>query len=78
MAGKTDKAQGIKVPRDIPSLKILGRVFQTIRFRVLGLVVVSVLIPSILAGMLAIRYLDTIIKDQVLQNLSGRAQGLVN
>ncbi len=76
MAGKTDKAQGIKVPRDIPSLKILGRVFQTIRFRVLGLVVVSVLIPSILAGMLAIRYLDTIIKDQVLQNLSGRAQGL--
>ncbi|NOY86603.1 MAG: diguanylate cyclase [Deltaproteobacteria bacterium] len=43
---------------------------QTIRFRVLGLVTVSVLIPSFLAGMLAINYLDNIIEDQVYQNLS--------
>ncbi len=71
-----DSIKSIKAPIVKNFAKLCERVFQSIRFRVLGLVVVSVLIPSILAGMLAIRYLDTIIKDQVLQSLSGRAQGL--
>ena len=47
---------------------------QTIRFRVLGLVTVSVLIPSFLAGMLAVNYLDKIIEDQVYQNLTDTAR----
>jgi diguanylate cyclase (GGDEF)-like protein len=76
MVDKTDDTGTIKVQPGSPSWNLFGRVFQTIRFRVLGLVVVSVLIPSILAGMLAIRYLDSIIKDQILQNLSGRAESL--
>jgi HAMP domain-containing protein len=74
-----DKEQNTKskpVQVNPPFMMTFHRIGQTIRFRVLGLVVVSVLIPSILAGMLAIRYLDTIIKDQILQNLSGRAQSL--
>ncbi len=76
MSDKKGQAGNVKSWKNVSSPNLSGRVFQTIRFRVLGLVVVSVLIPSVLAGMLAIRYLDNIIKDQVFQSLSGRAQGL--
>jgi diguanylate cyclase (GGDEF)-like protein len=76
MSDKKGQAGNVKPRQKISSPILPGRVFQTIRFRVLGLVVVSVLIPSVLAGMLAIRYLDNTIKTQVIQNLSGRAQGL--
>ncbi len=53
--------------------KLLGT-FQTIRMRVLALVIISVLTPSLLGGLLAIRHLDSILKEQVYQILSRNAE----
>ena len=43
---------------------------ETIRVRVLGLVVLSILIPSLASGWLALKYLDETIKAQVLRDVS--------
>ena len=44
--------------------------FQTIRMRVMVLVIISVITPSLLGGLLAMKYLDSILKEQVYQILS--------
>lgn len=43
---------------------------KTIRVRVLGLVAMSILIPSLASGWLALKYLDETIKAQVLRDVS--------
>ncbi len=51
-------------------LAIILKASETIRVRVLGLVVLSILIPSLASGWLALKYLDETIKAQVLSDVS--------
>ncbi len=51
-------------------LEIILKASETIRVRVLGLVVLSILIPSLASGWLALKYLDETIKAQVLSDVS--------
>ncbi len=51
-------------------LEIILKTSETIRVRVLGLVVLSILIPSLASGWLALKYLDETIKAQVLSDVS--------
>ena len=47
----------------------LGERLLTLRFQILGLVVVSVLIPSFLAGMLASNRINSILREQVYRDI---------
>ncbi|UCF30183.1 MAG: GGDEF domain-containing protein [bacterium] len=57
-----------------PLLERLLMVFETIRLRVLTLVIISVLAPSMLGGLLAVRYLSGVLQQQEFQTLSRTAE----
>jgi diguanylate cyclase (GGDEF)-like protein len=50
----------------------------TIRFRILGLVAFSVLMPSFVGGWLAISYLDSVIREQVYNDLDIKTERIAD
>jgi diguanylate cyclase (GGDEF)-like protein len=57
-------------------LSTAGARFGTLRFQILGIVVVSVLVPSFLAGWLASSRISNILREQVLQEIESKTERL--